>query len=175
MSGPRRFKRLVAARLGHLARRASDGPGALGKRRPDGPRSAPPEAISWQGLQATPSHYAGMEGRFDWVSSSRKEGAPSPFPLPKGEGRASRRLAEVLGFCGRRARAADAGSLTTLAVGRSGLLSPIWRTIQCQSPSETEFLLSSKVIGEAGWASRAEFWRVRMYCQQENEKGFNRR
>jgi hypothetical protein len=42
-----------------------------------------------------------------------------------------------------------AGSRASMGFGRSGLLSPIWRTIQCQSPAETEFLLNFRDHREA--------------------------
>jgi hypothetical protein len=56
-----------------------------------------------------------------------------------------------------------AGSRASMGFGRSGLLIPIWRTFQCQSPSETEFLLNFRGHREAGEASLGRVWHAELH------------
>ena len=76
------------------------------------------------------SHYADKEGPFRGVSPPRFE--------------ASRRVAECPGLLKREGWRLARWLSRFNNFGRSGLLHPIWRTIQCQSPSETELLHSSE-------------------------------
>ena len=100
------------------------------KRRPDGPLSSPHGVamaeLTQQHRHTTPARKV----RFDCRPSPR-------FLRPRGGCRES-------GFLSREGWRLARWLSRFTNFGPSGLLHPIWRTIQCQSPSETDFLHSSE-------------------------------